>query len=69
MLKDSALLRAMKKRNISVRDYALAQGWSLSTAYRRVRGDKYHLDEEVARAKAILDLSDEKAREIFGHKQ
>lgn len=65
MLNSNLLQAQMKLNGIGSKDYAKAQKWSMSTAYRKINGESAHTAPEIQVAVEVLNLSTSVASEIF----
>lgn len=65
-LTDTPRLKAhMTLKNVSTKDLADAQGWSMSTAYRKINGENAFTVPEVQLCKELLGLDADTAFAIF----
>ena len=63
---DTRMLRAyMTLRSVTTKDLADAQGWSMSTAYRKVTGRAAFTVPEAQLCKKLLDLDAPTMNAIF----
>ena len=65
MINSSLLLSQMKLRNVSTKAFADAQGWSISTTYRKINGRTEFTQSEIQTTIALLSLDTAMANEIF----
>lgn len=65
MINTNVLLSQMKLKNVSAKDLADAQAWSITTAYRKINGKTAFTAPEVQTCTELLGLTTQVASEIF----
>lgn len=65
MVKTQILRAHMTLKGVTTKDLADAQGWSMSTAYRKITGKVAFTVQEVQLCKELLELDAPTTHEIF----
>lgn len=65
MINRNLLLSQMKLKDVSVKDFADAQSWSETTAYRKINGKTAFTAPEIQITVDLLSLEPETATNIF----
>lgn len=65
MIKSKLLLSQMVLKNVSMKNLADAQGWSMTTAYRKINGKTEFTQSEIQVVIRVLNLESAMANEIF----
>ena len=65
MINSNLLLSQMKLKDVTTKDLADAQGWSMTTVYRKINGKTEFTQSEIQETVRLLSLDSAVANELF----